>query len=699
MNKNFFDILRDNFNINFNNQQKSAVSHIDGPGVVLAVPGAGKTTVLICRTANLIINHNVSPKNILSLTFSKASANDMKQRFNKMFGNNIKSNIHFSTIHSFAYKLLREYCYRNKINYKLIESKKTKVNKSMLLKDFYNKYNNSIINDDKLEELINTIGYVKNMMISPSDFDKYNNFDIKSFNKIFINYEEFKRKNNYVDFDDMLTLTYKILNSNNALLKKYKSIYKYIQVDEGQDTSKVQNEIIKLLSSPTNNLFVVADDDQSIYGFRGSSPEYLLNFDKIYKNAKTFFMEQNFRSSKNIVSVCNDFIKNNSLRYNKNLFTKRSINEPVKIIKLKDEYQQLEYLLKQLKSINKLDQTAILYRNNTSSISIIEMLSNNNIPFYTRDSKLHFFNHWILKDTIAFMNLALDNYDIQSFEKIYYKMNGYISKAALHYVKSNNLNQDIFDRLLKFPGFKSFQKENITRLKKDFKHISKKTPYDAIEFILYNLEYNNYLNKHCKRFGYSLQGTKTILSSLKVIASNTNTIIEFIAKLSMLKNIVKNSKNNKNCLRLSTIHSSKGLEFENVFMIDLIDGDFPSTSSIDLHEIGEIKPLEEERRLFYVGMTRARNKLSLITIKHRNNEKVFQSRFINELEKIVNCKNENSISQDHNFKVGNNVHHKKFGNGKVLSLKEGIITIKFKSKGIRKLSLKMITEKNILKTI
>lgn len=245
-----------------NDQQKDAVLHKDGPAIILAVPGAGKTTVLISRTANLILNHDINPRNILSITFSKASAYDMKERFTSIFGQEIGKTTNFSTIHSFAFNLIRNFARENGLVMNLIEGSNSSISKYNLIRAIYRQVNNLFLNEDKLEELLNTIGYVKNMMIPVDEFYKHRNFSIKNFDKIYIAYEEYKKENNLIDFDDMLTMSYEILCNHPKILKSYQDRYKYIQVDEGQDTSKIQNAIIKLISSRNNNLFIVADDDR-----------------------------------------------------------------------------------------------------------------------------------------------------------------------------------------------------------------------------------------------------------------------------------------------------------------------------------------------------------------------------------------------------------------------------------------------------
>lgn len=692
MRSNFLNILNKKYNITLNEQQNKAVLHKEGPSLVLAVPGAGKTTLLICRTANLILSHNINPNSILSLTFSKASAKDMENRFLNIFGDTVNKNVHFSTIHSFAYNILKEYAYYNRIKFTLIETINKEINKNILIKNIYKEVNNSIINEDKLDELLNTIGYVKNMMLSDKDI-KNSKFGIRNFHKIYSKYEDFKRKNNYIDFDDMLTLTFEILNNNSNILEKYRNKYKYIQIDEGQDTSNIQYEIIKLLAYPNNNLFIVADDDQSIYGFRGAYPENLLRFKDTFTNANTFFMEENFRSSFNIVSVCNDFIKTNKSRYKKNLFTNKPSKRPINIIKFNDEFGQLSYIVDNLKNIKNLKNTAILFRNNISSIGLLDELNKHGIPFYMRDSKLHFFNHWAVSDIKAFINLSLDSSDINSFEKVYYKMNAYISKKAIHFIMKDNKDLCVFDRLIKYPEYKTYQIDNIVRLKFDFKYLVKKSPSEVIDFILYDLNYLDYLKENSEKFGYSYDNIKVLLSNLKIIASNSTSITNFLDRLDSLKSIIENSKDkSSNSVRITTIHSSKGLEFDNVFMFDLIDGEFPSYNNSDSKD--EEKYLEEERRLFYVGMTRARNHLDLITIKSRNKEKVFQSRFLDELEKIVL-----KSSLDTDFIVGAIIEHEKFGKGFIKEVDEDNLLIHFENIGIKQISLKVSLENNLINAI
>lgn len=618
--------------MNLSLEQEKAIEHVKGPALILAVPGAGKTTVLIHRTVNLILNHKISPERILSITFSKSSARDMKERFNKNFSDISSIPIQFSTIHSFCFSLIREYAYMNRIKYTLIEEDKNQLNKYSLIKQIYLSVNQEYITEEKLESLLNSIGYIKNMMLTVDEFLKNNKSDIENFKKIYNLYEKYKRDNNLIDFDDMLTTALGILQSDKYILEKYRAKYDFIQVDEGQDTSKVQMEIIKLLSLPKNNVFIVADDDQSIYGFRGAYPKGLLSFNKTYPNGKLFFMEQNYRSSKNIVSVCNQFIKRNTMRYNKNISTDNNFIEPISIIKVNSIAEQYKYLLEDLKN-RELSRCCILYRNNLSSIGLIEFFERNKIPFYMRDIKVKFFNHWLIQDIINFIIFSQNTSNMNIYENIYYKKRGYISKKQITYAKTLNYNLSVFDRIMEFPGISNFYKSILRELKLDFKKLSRMTPSDAINFIEYDLEYERYLKENSMKFGYTYDTLKTTIYYLKIIASNTDSLNELLSRLKYLEYLCKNSKYAKDGVTLSTVHSAKGLEFDRVYMIDLVDGDFPSISSIEAAEKGKYDLIEEERRLFYVGMSRAKYHLSLITPNSIGEKNVEPSRFLLELEK------------------------------------------------------------------
>ncbi len=704
----FFQFLKSKFHIGLNEQQKLAVLHKDGPAIVLAVPGAGKTTMLICRTAYLILYHKIRPEKILSITFSKASANDMGKRFTSLFGSAVKGKVPFSTIHGFAYKLIREYGRKQQIQYTLIEGEEVHRNKTFILKQLYHQISKGYISEDQLEDLISAISYIKNAMIPLETYCKENR-DIDHLQEIYIQYESYKNKHHFLDFDDMLTMALEILRKDNTLLQYCHQRYPYIQVDEAQDTSKVQHEIIKLLAGTQRNLFMVADDDQSIYGFRGAYPQMLLHFQDTYPGAASFFMEQNYRCPKDIVELSDAFIQTNQVRYPKKLFSNHENQRGLQMITLKDEQDQLNYIIDQLSDHKELSSIAILYRNNMSAITLADKLDSHGIPFYIRDNKNLFFRHWIVQDILSFMRLSLDFSDFESLERIYYKMNGYIPKTAIQYSKGSNY-PSVFDRLLNFPDFRNYQRDNIHRICLSFTELATLLPKDAIHYIEYSLNYRAYLESHYKNG--SLDGLDLILSQLKTMASGTDSIQQFLYRFEDLQKIIEASQRNRyeNAVVLSTIHSAKGLEFDHVLMVDLFEQHFPTKSSIEQARKGDFSLLEEERRLFYVGMTRAKIRLGLLVVKLKNGELMKASRFIEEVASCAKKLQLHGVYPDekvllsptildqplHAFSIGSKVIHPKFGIGEIRELRSDILTVLFDSVGIRDLSLSLCLEKQIL---
>jgi DNA helicase-2/ATP-dependent DNA helicase PcrA len=635
----FINLINKECNISFTEKQKGAVLHKEGPALVLAVPGAGKTTVLLARTANLIVNHGINPANILSITFSKASAMDMRNRYNSIFSNITSIGGNFSTIHSFCYELINKFAQIHNIKYKVIEVGNTEVNKRTLLKQCYKKYNKENIDEDALDELINSIGYVKNMMYSEEEITAYSqSLDINKFSEIYGEYENIKKGNNFLDYDDMLSFAYEILNKDLALLQRYRDIYKYIQVDEAQDTSKLQHKIIQLLAQPYNNVFMVADDDQSIYGFRGAFPKFLLEIDNLYPNTKRIYIEENFRSTKEIVGLANTFIKGNEVRFNKELHTNNTFGTPVNIVKLLDEEEQLRFIVDEINNCNKSGSRAILYRNNMTSIILADELSRAGVSFYLKDYNRFFFRHFITEDIKCFLNLILDNSDIDAFSRVYYRVNSYLLKETVAIIKASwKRGKSVFD-FTDTLNINENQKRNIIRLKEIFSTIKHYNPDKIVQFIEEELGYNKYLKDNARILGYSYEGLRAILINLKALASKSNSIAAFLVRIEELEKIMENSTkyNKESVITLSTMHSSKGLEFLRVYIIDLFENIIPSRGSIDKFEVGDKDAMEEERRLLYVAMTRARRELNLIFITRKNNETMTPSRFIRELREGVN---------------------------------------------------------------
>ncbi len=709
----FTGILRDKYNISLNEQQAEAVSNIHGPALLLSVPGGGKTTVIVSRVANMILNHNIDPGKILTLTFSRASASDMKNRFKSIFGNEIASDVQFSTIHSFCYSVIDAYVRRaGKPFPKVIEGNENEQSKAYLLKKIYLEVNNEYINEDTLEDLSSSISYVKNMLMDLNDIQELET-SIESFPEIYNAYEKYKREARLIDYDDMLTGTYMLFKQNREMLNIFRNKYHYINVDESQDTSFAQHELIKLLAGPNNNIFMVGDEDQSIYGFRAAFPQALLDFDKTYTGARIMLMERNYRSTECIVKPANMFIKQNKDRYDKNMFTEKENGSPVEFVNLKDRNGQYAHVLNSVRRLGNSAQCAVLYRNNISAIPLVEFFDRNGISFYLKETNIHFFKHWMVTDILSFIKLGLNLGDTDSFTQIYYKMNVFLSKEMLQYVLSNiGEYRDIFDALMSYPGINQGTRRELVDIYKSIKRIPLLRPFDAIEFIERELNYKLFIRKMCKEKGYSQESLNQVMDALKTISEKCKTYDGFFHRLDHLQEVISNSNNNKygHSVILSTIHSSKGLEFDNVFIIDLIEGQFPTAKSISNCQEGDRRLMEEEVRLFYVGMTRARKHLEIITFDTSNKRKVPASRFVKQLLKAQRSSSFYKAPIGHNkhkgFAVqedmaGAMIEHIKFGAGQVLYVDEhkGTIKVKFNGAGDKILAVNTCIEEGLIKVL
>ncbi|MDO5718433.1 MAG: ATP-dependent helicase [Tissierellia bacterium] len=608
-------------------QQEKASMHFKGPALVLAVPGAGKTTVLIKRIENLIQKYDINPKNILSITFSKSQALDMEIRYKNSRPDSEMPR--FSTIHAFAYDIIRAYNRDNKRNLRLIEGHD--FNKYSLVKRLYYNLNENFITDDSLEEFFTSLTFIKNCMMDLDRYIREYKPQIKGFRELFLNYENYKRLNNFIDFDDMLTMAYEIIKKEDNILNRIRNLYKYIQIDEAQDTSLIQLRMIELIAKPEDNIFMVADDDQSIYGFRGAVPAELLSFKRKYPNGKIFFMEDNHRSYKDIVYASNKFIKTNENRYKKDIKTTNDISSPIKVVTAKNIDAEHRYLIKNIKrDIDEEKEVAVLYRNNISAMTLMDSFQKAGIPFYVKD-KRNYLSHFVIKDILNILKLSKDTSDIDLYESVYYKLGAYLRKDYLNHLQYDS-SISVFDSLLEIPGLKDFQIDRILQLKHSFKRLAKLNIDRGIEYIENNLGYGEYLDEKVRKSGSGGFSPSIILESLKYISKDLKSPYELEEKLENLKNL-KTFKF-PNTVVLSTIHSAKGLEYDSVYLIDLVQGEFPSKKSTDIDPRGVEPGIEEERRLFYVAMTRAKSNLCLISLKTRNNSPVKRSEFFNSIKKM-----------------------------------------------------------------
>ena len=610
----------------FTSQQVDAIKHFEGPALILAVPGSGKTTVLLNRILNLIKNHNIDPSEIISITFSKSQGIDMEKRFlaqNPEF----RGKITFKTIHAFCYEIVRNSIKLKNIKKTLIEGN-NEFNRILILKRVYYQKNYKKLSDEEINDFFSIYDYTKNKMYDFEGYIRKNHFISNRLLmlKLYNLYDEIKIQNNFMDFNDLLILANEYISTDKKLLKALKNRYKFFQIDEGQDTSTLQFEIIRKIVFPENNVFIVADDDQSIYSFRGANPENLLNFKNIYPNSKIFFMDKNFRSTKNIIKISNKIIQGNKIRYEKSSKHTTEENSQIMLFKVKNSTIQARELVKRISEINPNETIGVLYRNNISSLYIADILKNNDIDFFVKENKFDFYSNRILNDVKNILLFSEDTTDLEVFKRIYFKLNAYIKKDFITKLEYKPYNQCVLESLLDLDELNDFYLNKFTSLRNDFKRLKRMKMEDKIDCILYELGYGDYLDNFNE---FSNLNYNLIFDLIKYLSKDLKTFDEFIEKLDNLKELLKNASSSKSNISISTIHSSKGLEYDNVFIIDLIDGEFPQKSILNSFDE---KLLEEERRLFYVAMTRARKRLFLYTIKERNNLPVEPSIFYNELK-------------------------------------------------------------------
>ncbi|SES76837.1 DNA helicase-2 / ATP-dependent DNA helicase PcrA [Salinibacillus kushneri] len=719
----FFNRKNAELGVSLNEVQRQAVLRTDGPLLLLASPGSGKTTTIIMRIGYLIEAKGAIPSRIKAVTFSKAAANDMKERFQQFFP--YLPPVDFSTIHSLAFQVVREYFYQKGTTYQLIEGE-GKLNKKRILRGIFQSIHNEMITDDQLEELITYISYIKNRLIPEEKWASVG-CNVPKAGEIMKQYEAYKTSfpdRLFVDYDDMLTIANRLLKTEQKLRIKYQQKYDYVLTDESQDTSLVQHSIIEKLVGKHHNLCVVADDDQSIYMWRAAEPQYLLDFKKVYPDATVLKMEQNYRSSKEIVNIANQFIKRNKNRYDKQMFTENPAKNQVQLTTLQDFREQSDYLVDNISHLENYRDVAILYRNHSSSIPLIDAFERARIPFYMKDPDNRFFSHWIVKDVLNFMRLAFDIRRTDIFERVYGKFHWYLSKFHMEDLKRIQNGEPVFDNLLNYTNFKDFQKIKIKKGKEIFIEMKTMNPAQAIRTIRKDLGYDDVLKDMSKRLGFNKDHLLDILNTLEEISKSVASVAEFGKRIKHLDALMASSKCNKheNAVTFSTFHSAKGLEYPKVYMIDLIDGVIPAQSDLERAKEGVYEPLEEAVRLFYVGMTRAQEYLELLTHQRKYGKKMRISRFYEDVRRIIHPSkvieqteekvpiqrrtsrkskvpvNPNAIQNIDGLQKGDLVKHRVFGSGEIISCDDGIIEIRF-PKFSKQLSVKKCLEIGLLEKV
>lgn len=603
------------FNIcGLNEQQEAAVRRVNGATLLLAVPGSGKTTVIVARTGCLMYVAGVKPENILTITYTRAAAKEMKERFIKKFApERIPA---FSTINSFCLSVINT-CAKEKY----IHVPKLVPNNESIVHAIAAKMLPEYPSDSQVRSLAQKVCKVKNKLMTFQEIEaiEENSLDFSAFYQA---YKLYMSEHDLMDFDDQLLMANDLLDEYPDILQRAHEKFRYVSVDEAQDTSYVQHLIVQKLVGRNGNIFMVGDEDQSIYGFRGAYPAALLDFQSNYNEPCILRMETNYRSDRNIVSAANQFIKLNTRRLDKNMRAQSQKDGAIVVTCIDRMEQQAELLLERIRNQKPDESLAILYRNNDSAIPLINLLQMNGIQVQTRDATGTFMTNYVIRDLLDFMLLALNPADTTAFGHLYYKMGLYMkgvtAKRIIEAVEEGEC-RNVFSAAMKFAGGKGYAWK-IECLPRDFSDLAKKKPAEAIDYILFMLDYwSNWLTKKIDA-GASEQFISLRISILKMVAEKYLTIPDFLAAL---KNITEYKGCEDSNVTVTTIHSSKGLEFDKVILIDMVSGIIPGDS-----DDRDAEDDEEDARAFYVGATRARHELEIITCRKMYQEKLEVSEFV-----------------------------------------------------------------------
>lgn len=619
--------------VKLNKNQAQAVAHIDGPCMVLAGPGSGKTRIISQRIVSMVLDHGIPPTRILAISFTKASSLEMKKR-TLAYGKDDRLNkVSFGTFHSSFFRILRRYAGVS-LEDLLLDLDRFKLVRSILK---YLKISN--YNDDDVLDLLNEISLVKNELVDYRDYDSQS-FEHEIFQKAYRLYEDEKKRHGKIDFDDMLIQAYDLLNNDPAILSIVRQVFKYILIDEFQDINRVQFELIRLIAGQENNLFVVGDEDQSIYGFRGARPDFMLEFDQYFPSARHILLDTNYRSSKDIVDLSLGLIKKNKKRHPKDL--KAFSKDPARIsyIYPKDTDDEARLVADQIfdrvgsqKGADYGD-FAVIYRTNRQARAFVDAFMDKRIPFILKDAPKTIYDHWVSLDIIAYLRIAMEIGSGGDWARVINKPFRYISKKSLAKAEAS---MDFLDCLLNDEDIKDFQKKNLEDLYIDLNYVRGLSPQYGISYIRTTLDYDRYILDYCHERRIKSQQIVEILDELEAAAGPYRTILDFFKHIDQVREEVKKNADKTagsslatsadKGVVLTTMHGSKGLEFDNVYIVGVNEGIVP-------YQLGDDSKLdiEEERRLLYVAITRAKRFLVISSPLKRFGKKIGQSQFLKELQ-------------------------------------------------------------------
>ncbi|MBQ8914488.1 MAG: ATP-dependent helicase [Lachnospiraceae bacterium] len=603
--------------MNYSKEQEHAIKHVDGPCMVIAGPGSGKTAVITGRIKYLIESAGVSPADILVITFTRAAAREMEQRFKAMTrGKNHQ--VRFGTFHSIYFWIIKTAYNLNNSSVISNDEKRKLIDK--ILSGMSLEYENK---EDIISSIIAQIGIVKCDMI---DIENYYSKDIPEdeFREIYKRFNHEMKRFGKIDFDDMMVMCYELLNKRPDILKRCREIFKYIMIDEFQDSNKIQYEIFKLLAKPLENVFVVGDDDQSVYGFRGARPEIMFLFEKDFKNTRKYYLVENYRCDKVITKVSSKLIADNKKRFDKKLVSNNTSEGKFEIIETEDTNSENDAIISSVREHFAAgipyEEQAVLYRTNIEPRRLVYKLNQFNIPYTISDTLPNIFEHFVVKGVLNYMRFAMGDRSRSIFLQIMNKPSRYISRNLL-------LEEEIDFNALRYRARdKEYVVERIDKLIADLRLISKMRPYPALNFIRNAVGFDDYIKDYAEFRQLDedeLYEALDEFASMIVDFKSYGELFEFIEEYSEVLKKQQIEEKDKKGLRLMTMHSSKGLEFDCVYIMNVVDGCIPYRKAKTAGEI------EEERRMLYVAMTRARHELYVYTPKEVAGKPKSRSSFLN----------------------------------------------------------------------
>ena len=605
-----------------NAQQSEAVKTVEGPVLLLAVPGSGKTTVLVLRLGYMILNCGIAPENILTVTYTVAATQDMAKRFAGYFGGELAARLEFRTINGICAKIIAYYSRAiGKKPFELVTDEKSTAG---ILTQIYQQVEQNWPTEADLRNVRTLITYIKNQMLTEKEIkalSKQKGSPLRAADcdiniaAIYERYNRWLREQHLMDYDDQMVYALTILRKVPQVLEHFQEQYRYICVDEAQDTSRIQHTIIALLASKFDNLFMVGDEDQSIYGFRAACPEALINFEKEHSGAKVLLMEQNYRSGSGIVRAADRFIQKNTLRHAKHMVCADGAAEgpEVREVVLKTRRAQYNYLLRVADGCE--EETAVLYRNNESAIPVVDLLERNNVPYRIRNAEVGFFTHRTVMDISNIIKLAYDPRDVDAFMAVYYKLGLYLNKetASLVCDLSRRLGLPVLETAIRYADLKPMTLKSLKSIRTHLENMKEERGDQAVSRIVRHMGYGEYLSNA------GIRDSKVYI--LKALGVQTESPSELLDRIGYLEDIFRGKESDPDCpFILSTIHASKGLEYDTVYLMDVVNGLFPEEVPVSMKYMqpDERRVFEEERRLFYVGMTRAKKRLCVFTTEAKS---------------------------------------------------------------------------------